>query len=328
MNRAKLEFEYLNRIQRLNLEKINIFFGGSLSGKTSLSCYLEEIFSGLIKTAYFNNQVIDKKQFFVKKILLNQNFSDEIKFGSKTELHKKLKMVLSDMDSDEICGINQKMQEALLPLTERIESEFGFLSKYYNQIVNNDFYFDDWIGIVKNHHQLFNKNIQSTSLSKIALISLVLKFVDNQKESIIIIDDFDSNLDLTQMIQLLDCFEKIDNCYSFLFTKSIELCSLLENRKNIYLMNYQLITFQGFIQSYINSLDLEYSKNLLYPGLIENELLEIELSLKNYFIHFLLMFISSKDKAVIIDFFEKNKNLDDNIKNFIRKFEEKKIDSL
>ena len=87
----RLEFKFQDQYVRLNLEQINLFFGPSSCGKSTLARVLEKALTGSDKTVSLDSQPISKNQFQVRLISANQNIVDELKLGSKSEFSKMFK---------------------------------------------------------------------------------------------------------------------------------------------------------------------------------------------------------------------------------------------
>ena len=94
----KIDYEYESYPYHLELSKINIFFGGTSSGKSAMADFFNKSFTGQNKMFMIEHQNVSKSDFEVTYISGNANLNDEIKLSSKTLLSKIIKEVLNDLD--------------------------------------------------------------------------------------------------------------------------------------------------------------------------------------------------------------------------------------
>ena len=296
----KVEFKYNDNNHYLVFKNINLFFGGTSSGKTTLSEFFNKAFNGQSKEFMINHQYVLKNQFDVIYINGATNLTDEVKFSSKTLLNRLMKEIISSQDDMLIDQIKQNVAYEMKPIISEIHNRISIVKE------PPDFYVDDLIKLLKLFYPFFNDfDINSSSSSRFITLNLLDAFENNDKEKIIIIDDFDLYLDLSQMLYLIDKFNQLNKYTFLLFSRSIELCNMLVDQFPIFLLDKN---FQ-FLDSYLNSL-VQFINNFsqfdYYPLISDDELHKIEYSLKTYYLREILTLISSKYPELMIQNLEKN----------------------
>ena len=186
----KVEFKYNDNNHYLVFKNINLFFGGTSSGKTTLSEFFNKAFNGQSKEFMINHQYVLKNQFDVIYINGATNLTDEVKFSSKTLLNRLMKEIISSQDDMLIDQIKQNVAYEMKPIISEIHNRISIVKE------PPDFYVDDLIKLLKLFYPFFNDfDINSSSSSRFITLNLLDAFENNDKEKIIIIDDFDLYLD-------------------------------------------------------------------------------------------------------------------------------------
>ena len=112
----KIDYEYESYPYHLELSKINIFFGGTSSGKSAMADFFNKSFTGQNKIFMIEHQNVSKNDFEVTYISGNANLNDEIKLSSKTLLSKIIKEVLNDLDDQILEKIKDNIKNEMLPV--------------------------------------------------------------------------------------------------------------------------------------------------------------------------------------------------------------------
>ena len=243
-----------------NFGKINIIYGPNLSGKTTMSLNLEEIFLGKDKTARLNDLPIEKGLFTVIKIDSKFDINEFIKLTSKNIFKNKLKLILNDINLAEF-------REKQIKLLEVLQHELNLKLNVDSNIITwkiKDLEIDDL---------LLNliEGTSESSKSEENLFYIKAKLDTSISNNLIIIDDFDAFLNEDSIIKLFNFLEKIDGI-SFLFTsKSQSLFYSLKNYNNYVLRSNNLFDLNYVINNEIKSNNIkDYMSNDLYSSLLIN----------------------------------------------------------
>ncbi len=296
----KVEFKYNDNNHYLVFKNINLFFGGTSSGKTTLSEFFNKAFSGQSKEFMIDHQYVFKNQFDVIYINGVTNLTDEVKLSSKTLLNRILKEIISSQDEMLIDQIKQNIVYEMKPIISEIQNRISIVKE------PPDFYVDDLIRLLKLFYPFFNDfDINSSSSSRFITLNLLYAFDNNNKEKIFIIDDFDLYLDLSQMLYLIDKFTQLDKYTFLLFSRSIELCNMLVDQFPIFLLDKNFQSLDSYLNSLVQFIN-NFSQYDYYPLISDDELHKIEYSLKTYYLREILTLISSKYPEHIIQNLEKN----------------------
>ena len=149
----KVEFKYNDNNHYLVFKNINLFFGGTSSGKTTLSEFFNKAFSGQSKEFMIDHQYVFKNQFDVIYINGVTNLTDEVKLSSKTLLNRILKEIISSQDEMLIDQIKQNIVYGMKPIISEIQNRISIVKE------PPDFYVDDLIKLLKLFYPFFNDNI-------------------------------------------------------------------------------------------------------------------------------------------------------------------------
>lgn len=295
----KVEFKYNNN-HYLEFKNINFFFGGTSSGKTALSELFSKAFNGQSKDFMIDHQYVSKNQYDVIYINGATNLSDEIKLSSKTLLIRILKEIISSQNEPLVNKIKQNIAYEMQPIIDEIQKRIPF---YDEQPV---FYIDDFIKLLKSFYPFFNEfDINSSSSSRFFTLNLLQALEKNDKEKIIIIDDFDLYLDLSQMLYLIDKFNQLNEYTFILFIRSMELCSILMEQFSIFLLNNNFQLLKSYFSSLVHSIN-NLNQIDYYPLITDDEIHKLDYSLKTYYLREILTILSCKYPDYIIQNLEKN----------------------
>lgn len=293
----KLAFYEKNNKITLQLNKINIFYGYSNSGKTYFAEKLSEGLSGKDKSFTLNGLTILKEEKNVILINSKESIIDHLKLSSKSSL-KRLYYdeIKNDLDNNEalIQNINGNFNEIntkLNNLCDKINDNTSHAKINLNlSISSTDDIIDNFINVEVDSGNL------SSSDAKELLFNLLLLTNKNVKETHFIIDDFDAYFDEQTTIHFLNELKEF-NGYVYLFTnkpnsilyslgntgifairnefiydftnidyilrKSLESNYSLENQTyEEYMLNYGYLDCSGDIQNTLNKIKINSIINL------------------------------------------------------------------
>ncbi|WP_303017141.1 hypothetical protein [Holdemania massiliensis] len=302
-----LEFNYNERIIRLKSAKINFFFGSSESGKTTLATYFEKAFSGTNKTFSLNHQMIQKNQYMVRLIASHQSIQDELKLTSKTDFFRTIRRIISETyDSEQQKQIEEMLSSTLDLLNQKLNNEFEFIKNDFGSSYNCSFIFSDLMDLIKNNYEFLDSKLLSTSTAREMLIDSAIELTEPSKETFLIIDDVDESLDCNQFLKLIRKLEMKEKLNCFMFLKNPNFVFHIARQYPVFLMNYDLIELNQFLQSQIKDL---VSEEITYPLFIDNDFTIIKESIDQNLFHDYLTLLSVGDKNEIF------KKLDEIYKN-------------
>lgn len=240
--------------------KINIIYGPNLSGKTTLSTNLEEIFLGKDKTAKFNDLPIEKATFSVIKIDSNFDINEFIKLTSKNIFKNKIKDILNNTD---LADFREKQIELLEILQKELNSKLEDESSIIKRKIKNLEIDDLLLNLIEGSSE--------SSKSEENLFYIKTKLDNSISNNIIIIDDFDAFLNEDSIIKLFNILEEIDGI-AFLFTSNSQsLFYSLKDYSNFVLRDGHLYDLNTVINKHTDSNNInDYLINDLYSTLLTN----------------------------------------------------------
>lgn len=298
----RLEFKFQDQHVRLNLEQINLFFGPSSCGKSTLARVLEKALAGSDKTVSLDSQPISKNQFQVRLISANQNIVDELKLGSKSEFSKMFKRMLTDyLDLEQMQGLISQLDKTMENLESILQQQLAFLDQAYPDIFRGKFIFDDLFSLIKSHFVILNLDGLSDSVLREMLILSMIQSVEPQKESILLIDDMDEKIDSGQFMKLVEKMTDHKNLMCLLFLKNPEFIQLVMNQYPVFLMTKNFKKLDNYVNKKIINL---MSSDLSYPVFIDQDIKMIRDSVNEFMIRELLSLLASSDYQIL----EKNRN--------------------
>lgn len=216
--KVKLNFYKNDKKKTIQLHKINFFYGYAGCGKTTFAEELEYGLLGKDRSFAINNLPVVKEEKNVILINSKESILDHIKLSSKSYIKKYYyEKIIHFLDDNPtiIENINNNFAE-LNNFISAVTNEFN--QKATTNKINISFGVENNDDIINNFMKvLVDSDSISSSSSKELLLMLILILNDSEKETHIIIDDFDSFLDEQTTIRLLRELEKF-NGYIYLFS--------------------------------------------------------------------------------------------------------------
>ncbi|MCL2522106.1 MAG: hypothetical protein FWE36_04520 [Erysipelotrichales bacterium] len=241
----KLKFIFKEKTQsELKIGKLNIFYGSSNSGKSMLLKELSESFSGKGTSNFsINNCTVSKTEFDVLFFDISNTFNEQLKQAANKSLLKKIIYEQIISASEKELSTEKKLvesiNESLDELSEQVNSVFSFMNDIMqNCKINlklNVESIEELLPVIISFIIDENeKNIFSHSNSKQLLFALIFYYIKiNAQQKVIIIDNFDAELDEELIICYLNQMKKMiahSNCYFILSSNRTE--SLLHSFGN------------------------------------------------------------------------------------------------
>lgn len=298
---TKLEFNYENRIKRLELSNVNVFAGGNNTGKTTLLNILASVFQGQDASASYNLQPIAKSQYNVKILNSLQTIEDELKLTSKSELLAITKQAIQSLEEDTITKIQEDLKKAIKPLENQIKDRVHLSD-------NDGFIFDDLMDLIKNYFSFIDSKELSISSKRYALFySLIAKL--ERKETILFIDDFEAFFDLEQMLKIVQALSCNPNFIIFIFTKSSDFCKCIFQKYPIFLLTKELQEFRGYVYHYFDKQVLSSSRQLSFSLVTEEEIKQNFTNVLRVYFNEIFQLTICKESDYLLQNFKKMKFL-------------------
>lgn len=235
----KILVKYKDNEFSLNLDYFNIIYGGNGSGKTKLFNLLSDGFNAKLKNDFSGNgEKIEKNQYFVYLIEETDNFSDEMKLGTKSVIWKDIERRIEDYMDEEIESLKNEIENL-------IKHKLLYKFEYLDEIdLNFELNLSDVI--VKNIEFKHNQN-NYLSFSKLRLLKIktILSKV-HEPNAIVLIDHFDLGLSISERNNLIEYLK-----------------SIAEKNK------IRIIVFTS------NFIDFDIKDKFIYQGKIYNQLSEL-----------------------------------------------------
>lgn len=309
----KLEFEYHNQIKRLELSKLNIFVGGSQTGKTELLEVLNSVFLGQDSKATYDMQPISKNQFNVKIVNASQTVDDELKMTSKTELLTMTKQVIQNLSEEIVDEVLKNIKSSLNPVEQEMH-------KVVNISGNDGFEINSLMDLIKDYYRFIDTKEYSQAMKKYALYYSLIPQI-TKKNTILLLDDFDAYLDLSQMLKIVEVLLLNENLTIFLFAKSSELCRIYFEKYCVFVMNFRLKPLKTIIEDFTGfSITSTSKKQLSFLLVTEDEIKENFTNLvRMYFTDFFHLIIN-ENRLFLIENFKKMKYMSKNDIKIIENF--------
>lgn len=279
---------YKNDIKNtIEVSKVNIFYGYSGSGKTKLAKTLEEGLLGKDKSFSINGSNIIKDENNVLLLDSKESIHEHLKLSSKSYLKKLYYKPMQDYlnENEQVLdNINKQFSEINKQL-HKITNKFNKRSTINTinlefKITSNESILNDCINVT------ISDDI-SSSQSREMLFNLIT-ILNFEKNTHIIIDNFDSFLDESGIITLFKLLENF-NGIAYLFTNkptsimySINKYSIFSVRnENIYnLSNLTYILNDSIIQDE-NKTYIEYMLNEGYDNITNKNQIELSRMINN-----------------------------------------------
>lgn len=240
-----------NKYKEITLSNLNVIFGHSNSGKTTLCHQFEEGYLGKLKEQFkINGLPVEKNQWQVILIDPEMNMEDQIKMTSKTILNNIFSSSINEhliFNSNEflndIIKTFQPFETTLKKISSKI-NESSFLKGFDMKFQIDE---ERILEIIKNSLII---NIRdefeiSDSHSKDLFYSLLFNSLEQvKKDTIVIIDNYDLFLDEETTIFVLKQIKRLSqnpNLFFFLTTnKPLSLGYLYQSATIFCIKNYSL----------------------------------------------------------------------------------------
>lgn len=259
--------------QELEISNVNIFYGYSGSGKTYFSKLIEEGLNGKDKSFSINGSSILKDELNVIYIDSKESIHEHLKLSSKSYLKKLYHKPLQDylLDNENLINnINNQFNDINNTLS-KIANNFNKRSSIQNLEINfklptNETLINECVSI-KTTSDI------SSSKSREMLFNLITLLSSEEKETHIIIDNFDSFLDEEAIIHFLNILDTYKGKI-YLFTNkpssiiyAIDKYSIFSIRNNI-IKNLSNINYL-LLDTYNNNERVDYIDYMLNDGYIK-----------------------------------------------------------
>jgi len=233
----KLKFIFKDKTQSdLKINKLNIFYGSANSGKSTLLKQLSEGFSGKGASNFsLNNCTVSKSEFDVLFFDISNNFNEQIKQAVGKSLLKKIIYEQIISASEKELSTEKKLIDSINDSLDEISKQVGSAFSFMNNIMQNckinlklnlkslEELLPIIISFIIDENE---ENIFSHSNSKQLLFALIFYYIKiNSQPKIIIIDNFDAELDEELILCYLNQIKKIisnTNCHFILSSNRIE----------------------------------------------------------------------------------------------------------
>lgn len=266
------------------IKNIHIIYGVEQSGKTSLLKYFNDGFSGTERSFLVNGSKVEKDAFNVLNITFNSSLSDMLRLTAKSHLKKELKSHLSDVRESEILEL------------ERLEQAFNEIVGL-EKLRSIELFSKLGLSLNLDIEMIVEKCMQITFESKdLELLSrtetyfgmieyLKMRCCEDEKLTIILIDDFGAGLSKVGYQGLLSLLNEFPKHVYFICVKSDS--NVNDRDASISFIRHHQILMDCFVDElvlvdenefgYDISQRLEYIKNTYYIDIVDYITQEITL---------------------------------------------------
>ena len=179
------------------LNRLNLIFGPSFSGKTTCLDDFASIFSGKKSKYEIDGTAIVPDEWNLITIRSDDGISTQLKMSPKSLLRSTIKEEISGEHWDDeieklensVSSIQNRLADLLLPLLPSATVSFGAKGKVSDLILDN---------------VTVSLNDTSSSLEKEAMLKLVVKLFNDHGNSVVLIDDFADKLDEEQATAIME----------------------------------------------------------------------------------------------------------------------------
>lgn len=214
-NLTKLTVLNKNSKKFLNFSNINLLFGYNKSGKTTVLERLNDIFVGKDRNHYINGTQTIPDEYDVIFLSSNENIKDHIKLSSKSLVRRLFQDNVVSSTLDASTKLIQEGAALALTQIEQYFKESFPNSKVEIKEINKPINF-----LIDNLS--ISLDLDTTSQNKEDLFSLIdLLVKQDNKETIVLIDDFCNDLDEESTIKFFNKISKIDAVFFLTTSKSI-----------------------------------------------------------------------------------------------------------
>ncbi len=203
----KIEFEIDKKYKTIDLQSVNLIYGGNLSGKTKLIEILNAGLTGKTKEFFLTEGTIVNKSEYAVHYINTYNLSDEIKLKTKSSVLKLLN--------------NEFFDDHLEDLTDKISKINEFLFECEGELNNSELNISNELTLANYNYRLNIADVkdlitlaltmdfesQSSAILQEFIIKLLVKNIDRGKKNIFLIDDFDSFYSDKLVKKMLDFFK-------------------------------------------------------------------------------------------------------------------------
>lgn len=271
----KLNYYKENIKKELEFKKVNIIYGHSGAGKTKFAKILEDGLNGKDKSFRINGNNIIKDENNVIFIDSKESINEHLKLTSKSYLKKLYYKPVSEyLNENEnfLNNINSNFTELnnkLKGISEKFNNRSSLINLNFKfQISNNETLINDCISIELN-------NDISSSKSRELLFNLITLLNENDSNTCLIIDNFDSYLDEEAILSFFNLIKNFKG-YIFLFTnKSNSLVYAIDNfgiftlkNGDIYNLSNMSYLFNNSCMS--NETNLSFEEYMLNDGYLKS----------------------------------------------------------
>lgn len=240
-----------NKENKKNIEfsKINIIFGYSKSGKTTFLKDLNSIFLGKNKHILINGTQTISGDFNVFYLNSTDGIRDHLKLSSKSLVRK---LIVESQFSNDFNGLCLELSKNITKAKDEIANILKEVLPNLTFSINN---IDNPLNLLIDNAEI-SLNIESSTEDKEELFSLVESLGKLTKtQTIVIIDDFNNDLDEEATINFFDNINTSD-AYFILSTKRPIPQHLINTKTRIFtLRNFELIAIPPFEKLALESQD-------------------------------------------------------------------------
>ena len=243
--------QLFNKENKKNIEfsKINIIFGYSKSGKTTFLKDLNSIFLGKNKHILINGTQTISGDFNVFYLNSTDGIRDHLKLSSKSLVRK---LIVESQFSNDFNGLCLELSKNITKAKDEIANILKEVLPNLTFSINN---IDNPLNLLIDNAEI-SLNIESSTEDKEELFSLVESLGKLTKtQTIVIIDDFNNDLDEEATINFFDNINTSD-AYFILSTKRPIPQHLINTKTRIFtLRNFELIAIPPFEKLALESQD-------------------------------------------------------------------------
>lgn len=214
-----VRFNFMENICHCHLDKFTLILGANNSGKTRLLKHLQYGFDGLDEDDFFvNGQKITKGHYKTIFISAEQNFSDELKLGAKSQLKKELTQIIKEhQELFQLQPFIDQLEHQLQPFLHQSLAFCSHITPHFDASIT-DFIFR-YLTLTVTENQTLSTSQQRLLyfdyiLSKLPLLSA---------NTCIFFDHFDLGLSLAQSMILYEKLKTTSQQFDgyFILTSSL-----------------------------------------------------------------------------------------------------------
>ena len=283
----------------LNFSKINIFFGYGKSGKTSFLKNINSIFLGKNRHTLVDGTITVTGDYNVFFLETKDGIKDHLKLSSKSLVRK---LIINSKFSDNFNDIVRNVASELNKLKQEIESIILDSLPSLNFEINS---IDDPLNLLLDNASL-SLEIDSSTEDKEKLFSLINALTkNNENQTIVIIDDFNNDLDEESTIKFFEEMNKT-NAYFFLTTKKAFPQYLIDDNVQLFTIRESIIyTIPSYERLALDALELKednhtFEEYMLGNGYLKgsNEFAALILQIKNDNMNNIFRILTSKSPVI------------------------------